>query len=96
MIDKGWIRASSSPAAAPVLLVKKGDGGWRFCIDYRALNKITQQDRYPLPLIKETLRSLAGARWFTKLDVRAAFYRIRVAEGDEHLTAFRTRFSLFE
>jgi hypothetical protein len=96
LMDKGWIRASSSSAAAPVLLVKKSDGGWRFCVDYRALNKITQQDRYPLPLIKETLRSLAGARWFTKLDVRAAFHRIRVAEGDEHLTAFRTRFGLFE
>jgi hypothetical protein len=96
LMDKGWIRASSSPAGAPVLLAKKPDGGWRFCVDYRALNKITQQDRYPLPLIKETLRSLAGARWFTKLDVRAAFHRIRIAEGHEHLTAFRTRFGLFE
>lgn len=96
LMDKGWIRASSSPAAAPVLLAKKSDGGYRFCVDYRALNRITQQDRYPLPLIKETLHSLSGARWFTKLDVRAAFHRIRVAEGDEHLTAFRTRFGLFE
>lgn len=96
LMDKGWIRASSSSAAAPVLLAKKPGGGWRFCVDYRALNKITEQDRYPLPLIKETLRSLSGARWLTKLDVRAAFHRIRVAEGDEHLTAFRTRFGLFE
>lgn len=96
LMDKGWIRASSSSAAAPVLLVKKPGGGWRFCVDYRALNKLTDQDRYPLPLIKETLRSLAGARWFTKLDVRSAFHRIRIAEGDEKLTAFRTRFGLFE
>jgi transposase InsO family protein len=96
LMDKGWIRASSSPAAAPVLLVKKPDGTWRFCVDYRALNKITEQDRYPLPLIKETLRSLSKAKWFTKLDVRSAFHRIRVAEGDEPLTAFRTRFGLFE
>jgi hypothetical protein len=96
LMDKGWIRVSSSSAAAPVLLAKKPGGGWRFCVDYRALNKITKQDRYPLPLVKETLRSLAGAKWLTKLDVRAAFHRIRIAEGDEHLTAFRTRFGLFE
>ncbi|CCE34047.1 uncharacterized protein CPUR_07978 [Claviceps purpurea 20.1] len=96
LMDKGWIRASSSSAAAPVLLVKKATGGWRFCVDYRALNQVTDQDRYPLPLIKETLRSLSSARWFTKLDVRAAFHRLRMALGDEHLTAFRTRFGLFE
>lgn len=96
LMDKGWIRASSSAAAAPVLLAKKPGGGWRFCVDYRVLNKVTEQDRYPLPLVKETLRSLAGARWFTKLDVRAAFHKLRVAEGQEHLTAFRTRFGLFE
>jgi transposase InsO family protein len=96
LMDKGWIRASSSPAAAPVLMVRKPGGGWRLCVDYRALNNITLQDRYPLPLIKETLRSLSGAKWLTKVDVRAAFHKIRVAEGDEHLTAFRTRFGLFE
>lgn len=96
LMDKGWIRASSSSAAAPVLLVKKPGGGWRFCVDYRALNKITEQDRYPLPLVKETLRSLAEAKWFTKLDVRSAFHRIRIAEGEEHRTAFRTRFGSFE
>lgn len=96
LMDKGWIRASSSSAAAPVLLVKKPGGGWRFCVDYRTLNKITQQDRYPLPLIKETLQSLSEAQWFTKVDVRAAFHKIHIAEGEEHLIAFRTRFGLFE
>jgi transposase InsO family protein len=96
LLDKGWIRASSSAAGAPVLLVKKAGGGMRFCVDYRALNKMSLQDRYPLPLIKETLRSLADAKWLTKVDVRAAFHRIRMAPGDEHLTAFRTRFGLFE
>jgi predicted aspartyl protease len=96
LMDKGWIRASASSAGAPVLLVKKPGGKWRFCVDYRGLNRITQADRYPLPLIKETLRTLSTARWFTKVDVRSAFYRVRVAEGDEHLTAFRTRFGLFE
>lgn len=96
LLDKGWIRASSSSAGAPVLLVKKASGAWRFCVDYRALNKITETDRYPLPLIKETLRTLSGVQWFTKVDVRAAFHRLRMAAGDEPLTAFRTRFGLYE
>ena len=65
-------------------------------IDYRALNAITKKDRYPLPLIRETLNNLSKAKWFTKLDVIAAFHKIRVAEGDEWKTAFRTRFGLFE
>jgi len=60
------------------------------------LNEITKKDRYPLPLINETLRSLSKARWFTKLDVISAFYKIRVKEGDEWKTAFRTRYGLFE
>lgn len=96
LMDKGWIRASSSSAGAPVLLAKKPNGKWRFCVDYRGLNKLTKSDRYPLPLIKETLRGLSGATWFTKVDVRSAFHRIRIAEGDEYLTAFRTRYGLFE
>jgi hypothetical protein len=95
-MDKGWIRASSSPAAAPVLFVRKPGGGIRMCVDYRALNRITRSDRYPLPLIRETLRNLSTARWYTKLDVRAAFHRLRIKEGDEWKTAFRTRFGLFE
>jgi len=96
LMDKGWIRASASAAGAPVLLIKKPTGGWRLCVDYRGLNKITVPDRYPLPLIKETLRTLGQASWFTKVDVRSAFHRLRMAEGDEDLTAFRTRFGLFE
>jgi transposase InsO family protein len=96
LLDKGWIRASSSPAGAPVLLIRKASGGWRLCVDYRGLNKITAPDRYPLPLIKETLRLMSGAKWFTKVDVRAAFHKIRIADGDEPLTAFRTRFGLYE
>ncbi|KAI0994029.1 hypothetical protein K3495_g14155 [Podosphaera aphanis] len=79
LLGKGWIRASSSSGGAPVLFVKKPGGGLRFCVDYRALNAITRQDRY-----------------FTKVDVRAAFHRLRIKEGDEWKTAFRTRFGLFE
>jgi hypothetical protein len=96
LLDKNFIRASSSPASAPVLFVKKPGGGLRFCVDYRGLNAITRKDRYPLPLISETLRSLSKARWFTKLDVIAAFHKIRIKEGDEWKTAFRTRYGLYE
>lgn len=96
LLDRGFIRASSSAAAAPVLFVKKPNGGLRFCCDYRALNAITKRDRYPLPLIAETLNNLTKARWFTKLDVVAAFHKIRMAPGHEEKTAFRTRFGLYE
>ena len=96
LLDKGFIRVSNSPAAAPVLFVKKPGGGLRFCVDYRALNAITRKDRYPLPLIQETLSKISKAKWFTKLDIIAAFNRIRMAPGHEHLTAFTTRFGLFE
>jgi hypothetical protein len=96
LLSKGFIRVSNSPAAAPVLFVKKPGGGLRFCCDYRALNRITRKDRYPLPLIQETLNRISKAKWFTKLDVVAAFYKIRIEEGDEWKTAFRTRFGLFE
>lgn len=95
-LAKGFIRVSNSPAAAPILFARKPGGGVRFCCDYRALNKITRKDRYPLPLIQETLDRISRAKWFTKLDVIAAFHRIRIAEGDEWMTAFRTRFGLFE
>jgi transposase InsO family protein len=96
LLDKSFIRVSNSPAAAPVLFVKKPGGGLRFCVDYRALNSITRKDRYPLPLIQETLRSLSEAVIYTKLDVIAAFHRLRIAEGDEWKTAFRTRFGSYE
>ncbi len=96
LLDRGFIRASSSAAAAPVLFVRKPNGGLRFCCDYRALNAITKRDRYPLPLIAETLQNLTKAKWFTKLDVVAAFHKIRMAPGHDEKTAFRTRFGLYE
>jgi hypothetical protein len=96
LLDKQFIRVSNSPAAAPVLFVRKPSGGLRFCVDYRALNRISRKDRYPLPLIHETLRTIGKAKWFTKLDVIAAFHKIRIAEGDEWKTAFRTRYGLYE
>lgn len=96
LLDKGWIRPSSSAAASPVLFARKPNGGLRFCVDYRGLNAITVPDRYPLPLFKETLRQLSKAKWFTKLDVKSAFHRVRIREGDEWMTAFRCRHGLFE
>lgn len=95
-LKNGFIRPSSSEAAASVLLVKKPGGGLRFCVDYRALNAITVKIRYPIPLINETLAKLARAKKFTKLDVIHTFNRMRVREGDEWLTAFNTRYGQFE
>ena len=96
LLEKEFIQQSKSSAAAPVLFAKKPGGGLRFCVDYRGINAITKKDRYPLPLIKETLNALNSAKWLTKLDVSAAFHRIRIAKGEEWKTAFRTRYGLFE
>ena len=93
---KGWIRRSKSPAGAPILFVPKKDGTLRLCVDYRGLNRITVKNRHPLPLIGETLDRLVGAERFTKLDLRNAYHRIRIREGDEWKTAFRTRYGHFE
>jgi hypothetical protein len=95
-LSKGFICASSSPAGAPILFVKKSDGSLRLCIDYRGLNEGTIKNRYPLPLLHETLLHLQKARYFTKLDIRGAYNLVRMAEGEEWKTAFRTRYGLFE
>ena len=95
-LAKGFIRPSSSPAGAPILFVKKKDGTLRLCVDYRGLNQVTKKNRYPLPLINETLDRFGSAKVFTKLDIRSAYNLIRVREGDEWKTAFRTRYGHFE
>ena len=74
----------------------RADAGFIPRVDYRGLNEITRKDRYPLPLISETLRNVSKARWFTKLDIIAAFHKVRIAEGEEWKTAFRTRYGLYE
>ena len=83
LLDKGFIRVSNSPAAAPILFIKKLRRGLRFCIDYRGLNRVIKKDRYPLPLIYETLRNINKAKWFIKLNVIATFYKLRIFKGDE-------------
>ena len=96
LLDKGFIRRSTSSAAAPVLLAKKPGGGIRICVDYRGLNEVTVRNRFPLPLVHDTLEKMRHAKFFTKLDVIAAFNKIRIAEGDEWKTAFITRYGLYE
>jgi len=83
-----WIRASTSPAGAPIHFVKKKDGGLRLCVDYRQLNEITIKDRTPLPLIGESLDQLSSATIYTKLDIRDTYSNLRIAAGDEWKTAF--------
>jgi hypothetical protein len=95
-LESGFIRNSKSSAGAPILFVKKKDGSLRLCVDYRGLNKITVKNRYPLPLIPDLIDRLAGAKYFTKIDLRNAYNQIRIAKGDEYKTAFRTRYGLFE
>ena len=87
--SKGFIRASSSPAGAPILFVKKSDGLLKLCVDYRGLNTGTIQNRYPLLLIRETLMQLSKARYYIALDVCGTYNVLRVAEGDEWKTEFR-------
>lgn len=95
-LKKGFIESSNAPWAAPVLMAKKADGGLRFCVDYRKLNALSKRDVYPLPLIDETLAQISKAKIFTKIDIRQAFHRIRLAEGDEDLTTFRLRYGSFK
>jgi hypothetical protein len=88
LLDKRFIKVNSFKGGAPVLFVRKLGGGIRFCVDYRALNNISNPDRYPLPLITDTLRLLTKAKWFIKLDIMQAFYKIRIKEGNKYKITF--------
>jgi len=95
-LKKGFIRKSESPAGYPILFVEKKDKSLRLCVDYRKLNDITVKNRYPLPNIKELQDRLQGAQYFTILDLRGAYNLIRMKEGEEWKTAFRTRYGHYE
>ncbi|GJV46152.1 putative reverse transcriptase domain-containing protein [Tanacetum coccineum] len=94
--DKGFIRPSSSPWGAPVLFVKKKDGSFRMCIDYRELNKLTVKNRYPLPRIDDLFDQLQGSSVYSKIDLRSGYHQLRVREEDIPKTAFRTRYGHYE
>jgi hypothetical protein len=97
MIKEGKIRPSSSPAGSPVLFVPKPGGrGLCLCVDYRDLNKITIKDRTPLPIMDQLAEQVAGADWFTKLDLKAGYNLIRIRKGDEWKTAFRSPLGHYE
>lgn len=96
LLQQGVLQLSASPFAAPALLVKKKDLSWRLCRDFQQLNAMTVKNKYPLPVIDELLDELAGASWFTTLDLRAGYHQIRMAEEDIHKTAFQTHHGYFE
>ncbi|GJT58270.1 putative reverse transcriptase domain-containing protein [Tanacetum coccineum] len=90
--DRGFIRPSTSPWGAPVLFVKKKDGSFRMCIDYRELNKLTIKNRYPLPRIDDLFDQLQGSSVYSKIDLRSGYHQLRVRDEDIPKTAFRTRY----
>jgi len=96
MDDHGKIRRSSSPIGAPILFVPKPNGTLRLCVDYRGLNKITIKNKYPLPLMSELRSRLGKATIITKLDLKNSYYLIRMAEGEEWKTTFKSRYGLYE
>ena len=101
LIEAGHIKPSQSPWSSPVLFAKKkdsgpGTGGLRFCIDYRALNKITIDDKYPIPVPETLFRRLHGAKVYSKLDLQSGFYHVKVKAEDSPKTAFITRYGLYE
>jgi hypothetical protein len=95
LLAKGLIEPSQSPYGAPILIVRKKDGSLRMCIDYRALNRITVRNSYPLPLISDLLDRLAGATVFSSLDLQSGYHQIRITESDQPKTAFKTPMGLF-
>ena len=96
MLHKGTIQPSKSPWSSPIVLVQKKDGSMRFCVDYRKLNAVTRKDAYPLPRVDDTLDTLAGAHWFTTLDLISGYWQVEVREEDREKTAFSTPDGLFE
>ncbi|MBW0523049.1 hypothetical protein O181_062764, partial [Austropuccinia psidii MF-1] len=95
-VEKGFIRPSSSSTGAPVLFVKKKDGGLCLCVDYCKLNAVTRKNRYPVPPMNQLLTIFNGSTIFSKIDLCGAYNLLGIKERDEHLTAFRTKYGIYE
>jgi hypothetical protein len=96
MLAHGVIQKSRSPFASPVLLVKKKDRSWRFCVDYRYLNAMTAKSKYPVPIFDQLMDELVTTKWFSKLDLRTGYHQIRLLPGEEPKTTFQTHMGHFE
>ena len=96
MLHRNIIQRSASPWASPIILVKKKDGSFRFCVDYHKVNNVTKKDAYPLPHVNDTLDTLAGSEWFTTLDLLCGYWQVQMEESDREKTAFITQEGLFE
>jgi hypothetical protein len=96
LLDKGFIRPSTSPWGCPALFVKKKDESLRLCIDYRPLNAVTIKNKYPLPRIDVLFDQLVGAKVFSKIDLRSGYHQIKIRASDIPKTAFSTRYGLYE
>src|SRR5258705_1550303 len=95
-VQNGFIHPSKSPWGSPVLFVKKKDGSLHLCVDFHALNRVTEKDHYPLPLIPDLLNSLVLARIYSKIDLKHAYHLVQIAEGDKPKTTFRMRYGSYE
>ncbi|MCO5613515.1 hypothetical protein L7F22_067792 [Adiantum nelumboides] len=96
LVEKGMVRTSSSPFFSPHLLVHKKDGTYRMCVDYRALNRITIKNRFPVPRIEDLFDKFQESTYFSRIDLKSGYHQIRIVNEDILKTAFRTTFGLYE
>ena len=96
LVEKGMVQPSSSPFCSPVLLVQKKDGSYCMCVDYRALNKNTIKNRFPVPRIEDLFDKLQGSSYFSRIDLKSGYHQICIVPEDVHKMGFRTMFGLYE